>query len=113
MFQINERIQIPDEELQFSFARSGGPGGQNVNKVSSKAILRWNLATNNSVSGEVKARLRSLQRRRITVDDEIVIQSQEYRDQERNRQACLDKLRDLLIQASFVPRPRRASKPTR
>ncbi|MFL5341335.1 MAG: alternative ribosome rescue aminoacyl-tRNA hydrolase ArfB [Gemmataceae bacterium] len=113
MFAVNERIQIPDDELQFTYARSGGPGGQNVNKVSSKAVLRWNLGANGSVPAEIKARLRGTQRRRITVDDEIVIQSQEYRDQERNRLACLEKLREFLIDASFVPKPRRSSKPTR
>ena len=72
--EINERIHIRTEELVFSFARSGGPGGQNVNKVSSKAILRWNLAANHSVPQTVKARLRTLQRNRITGDDELVIQ---------------------------------------
>ena len=111
--EITGTIVVPEEELRFTFARSGGPGGQNVNKVSSKAVLRWSLAANSSVPAEIKARLRTLQRGRITVGDEIVIQSQEYRDQERNRQACLDKLRDFLLQASIVPRTRRASKPSR
>jgi len=113
MFQVNDRLQIADEELQFSYARSGGPGGQNVNKVSSKAVLRWSLAANRSIPEEVKARLRARQRRRITVADEIVIQSQEFRDQERNRHACLEKLTQYLLEAVFVPRPRRPSKPTR
>ena len=113
MFQVNEQIQIPDEELQFAYARSGGPGGQNVNKVSSKAVLRWSLAANTSVPDMVKARLRGQQRRRVTVDDEIVIQAQEYRDQEKNRQACLEKLREVLVQAAFIPKPRRPSKPSR
>ena len=111
--EINERIHIRTEELVFSFARSGGPGGQNVNKVSSKAILRWNLAANHSVPQTVKARLRTLQLNRITGDDELVIQSQEFRDQEKNKQACLDKLRDYLLQAAAVPKVRRPSKPSR
>lgn len=113
VFEIDDRFAIPDEELVFTFARSGGPGGQNVNKVSSKAVLHWNLSANMSVPTEVKARLRTLQRNRITGDDELVIQSQEFRDQEKNKLACLDKLREFLVQASFVPKARRPSKPTR
>jgi ribosome-associated protein len=113
MLQINHYLQIPAEELHFSFARSGGPGGQNVNKVASKAVLRWSLRTNVSVPEHVKTRLRSLHRNRVTADDEIVIQSQRYRDQERNRQDCLDKLREFILQAAALPKPRRATKPTR
>ena len=113
MLHVNHYIQIPDEELHFSFARSSGPGGQNVNKVASKAVLRWSLAKNGSVPEQIKVRLRSLQRNRITSEDDIVIQSQRYRDQERNRQDCLDKLRELILQASSIPKSRHATKPTR
>ena len=113
MFEIDTRIRIPDDELEFSFARSGGPGGQNVNKVSSKAILRWSLAVNSTVPAEIKERLRTLFRNRITGDDELVIQAQNHRDQERNKLECLDRLREMLLQASFVPKARRASKPSR
>jgi ribosome-associated protein len=113
MFVVNERIQIPDDELQFSFARSGGPGGQNVNKVSSKAILHWNLGLNTSVAAEIKDRLRTLQRNRVTVEDELVIQAQNYRDQERNKLECLERLREMLLQAAEVQKKRRPSRPTR
>lgn len=113
MVQINEYLAIPDDELAFTYARSGGPGGQNVNKVASKAVLRWSLARNASMPGHVKARLRTLFRSRITTDDELVIHSQEFRDQERNRQACLEKLRDMVKQAAIVPKVRRPSKPSR
>jgi ribosome-associated protein len=113
VFEINDRFGIPEDELLFTYARSGGPGGQNVNKVSSKAILHWSLSTNNSVPAEIKARLRTLHRNRISGDDELVIHSQEFRDQERNRLACLEKLREFLLQASVLPKVRRPSKPSR
>jgi len=113
MLWINNAIQIPDEELEFSFARSGGPGGQNVNKVASKAILHWHMAGNTSVPEPIKERLRALNRRRITADDEFVLQSQKYRDQDRNRQDCLEKLREFILQAVAVPKPRKVSRPTR
>jgi ribosome-associated protein len=113
MLVINERFAIPDSELEFTFARSGGPGGQNVNKVSSKAVLRWRLGENTSLPEEVKARLRGLERRRVTTEGDLVISSQTYRDQERNRQACLDRLREMVLRALAVPKPRRPTKPTR
>src|SRR5260370_38980902 len=103
MLAINDQIQIPDDELVFSFARSGGPGGQNVNKVASKAFLHWSIAQNTSVPDDVKRRLRTLFPSRITVEDELVIQSQEFRDQEKNRLACLDKLLDFLLKREMVP----------
>src|SRR5438552_1198077 len=113
MLTVNAEIQIPDDELHWSFVRSGGPGGQNVNKVASKAVLRWDLAASPGVPEAVKARLRTLQRRRITNDGELIVTSQRWRDQDRNRQDCLDKLREMLLEASAVPQPRRATKATR
>jgi ribosome-associated protein len=113
MLEVNERIQIPDEEFRWSFVRSGGPGGQNVNKVASKAVLHWDLGASPSVPEEVKVRLRTLQRRRITTEGVLVMTAQRFRDQEKNRQDCLDKLRELLLQAAAVPKPRKPSKPTR
>jgi len=113
MLEINDRIQIPDGELHWSFARSGGPGGQNVNKVASKAVLRWDLAGSPSVPGEVKARLRALFPGRITQEGELLITSQLYRDQERNRQDCLAKLRSLLLEAARRPRARKPTRPSR
>src|SRR6202011_4779269 len=76
MLRITETLAIPETELSWSFARAGGPGGQNVNKVSSKAVLRWDVAASPSVPEEVKARLRTQQRRRITTEGELVLSSQ-------------------------------------
>jgi ribosome-associated protein len=113
MLEINEQIRIPDAEFAWSFVRSGGPGGQNVNKVASKAVLRWNLAASPSVPDEVKVRLRTQQRRRITGEGELVLNSQRYRDQGRNVEDCLEKLRAMILQAAVVPRARKATRPSR
>jgi ribosome-associated protein len=113
MLHINDQIRIPESEFQWSFVRAGGPGGQNVNKVASKAVLRWDLARSPSLPVEAKTRLRAQQRRRITSAGELILNSQRFRDQEKNRQDCLDKLRDLVRQALLRPKLRKLTKPTR
>lgn len=113
MLEITPQIHIPDSELEWTFVRSGGPGGQNVNKVASKAVLRWHLDASPSVPDAVKSRLRTQQRRRITGEGDLVLNSQRYRDQGRNVEDCLEKLRQMVLQATVLPRPRRASRPSR
>jgi ribosome-associated protein len=113
LLEINDRLRIPLDEFEWMFVRSGGPGGQNVNKVASKAVLRWNLAASLSIPEEVKSRLRAHHRRRMTTAGELLVSSQRYRDQERNRQDCLEKLGEFLKQAALPPKPRRPTKPTR
>jgi ribosome-associated protein len=113
MLIINDKVCIPDSELRWSFVRAGGPGGQNVNKVASKAVLRWDFAGSPSMPADIKARLWTQQRRRITSEGELVLTSQRFRDQEKNRQDCLDKLRELVRQAAIVPKLRRPTRPTR
>ena len=113
MLEINERLRIPEEEFSWSFVRSGGPGGQNVNKVASKAVLRWNVVASPSVPDDIKARLQQQQRSRITSEGDLLFTSQRYRDQERNRLDCLEKLAGILRAASVVPKKRRKTKPSR
>src|SRR6184192_3934541 len=113
MLEITAQLRIPDGELQWSFVRSGGPGGQNVNKVASKAVLRWNLAASPSLLEDVKARFRAQQRNRITIDGDLIVTSQRFRDQERNKEDCLEKLRHMILQATLIPKPRKPSKPGR
>ena len=112
MLIVDERIAIPRDEFQFDFARSGGPGGQNVNKVASKAILRWNPSTSPSLPPAVKARLLLGLASRLTVLGELVITSQATRDQGRNIEDCLDKVRRLVLAAARPPKLRRPTKPT-
>jgi ribosome-associated protein len=113
MFEINQRLSIPDEEFDWSYARSSGPGGQNVNKVASKALLRWDVSASPSLPTDVKARLRIQQANRITIEGVLILTSQQHRDQERNRQDCLDKLRAMLLQAAAIPKKRRPTRPSR
>jgi ribosome-associated protein len=113
MLAINDKIRIPDGEFDWSFVRSGGPGGQNVNKVASRAVLRWNVAASPSVPDDVKARFLARLKQRITTEGELLLSSQRYRDQDRNRQDCLDKLREWIVQALVVPKKRRPTKPSR
>lgn len=109
---VNEYIQIPLAELEFSFARSGGPGGQNVNKVNSKAVLRWQISLTQSLPYGVKARFLSTYASRLTTDGEFILTSQKFRDQPSNIEDCLQKLREMLEAVATAPTPRRATKPS-
>jgi ribosome-associated protein len=112
MIIVNDRITIPESELAVDFARSGGPGGQNVNKVASKAILRWNPRTSESLPEAVRARLLSALSNRLTNDGDLIITSQRTRDQSRNLEDCREKLRLFVLDAANPPRPRRPTRPT-
>jgi ribosome-associated protein len=106
-------MMIPRRELTFTFARAGGPGGQNVNKVSSKVLLRWNPSATTSLPEDVKARLLAMLRGRLTNEGDLLITSQRYRDQARNIEDCVEKLHALLQQAARPPKQRKKTKPTR
>ena len=113
MPDIPANLQIPDTELEWTYVRSSGPGGQNVNKVASKAVLRWNAVATTALPEDVKSRLLAQQAGRLTSEGDLLLTSQRYRDQERNRQDCLEKLSVLVLAASVVPKVRKKKKPTR
>ncbi len=110
---IADEFQVPPRELSFSFSRSSGPGGQNVNKVNSKATLRWNARRSPSLPEAVRQRFLARFARRLTAGGEIIVVSQRYRDQGRNVADCLAKLRELIQSVAAPPTPRKPSRPTR
>jgi ribosome-associated protein len=113
MLVINERISIPLREFRWTYARSSGPGGQNVNKVSSKVMLTWVPADSPQLPPAVRQRLLAQQQARINLRGELQITSDRYRDQPRNRADCLDRLQQMLVRAATPPKRRRPTKPTR
>jgi ribosome-associated protein len=113
MLTISRSFQIPDSEIELSYVRSSGPGGQNVNKVSSKCQLRWNAVRSPSVPAFHRERLLERLRPRLTREGDVLLSSDTYRDQGRNREECLEKLRALLIAALHVPKARKETEPTR
>ncbi len=112
MLTINDQISIRVAELHFSYARSPGPGGQHVNKVNSKAILKWPVETTAALPDEVKQRFINRYARRITKEGVVVIQSHRYRDQGRNVADCLHKLREMILSVVNQPKPRKPTKVT-
>ncbi len=112
MLEITPDLSIPLNELQFEFIRASGPGGQNVNKVSSAVQLRFDIQNSDSLPEEIKARLVRLAGKRLTKDGVLVLEARRYRTQEQNRQAALDRLVALIQQALPQPEERRPTRPS-
>lgn len=112
MLRINDRITLDERELEERFIRASGPGGQNVNKLSTAVQLRFNARRSLSLPNDVAIRLMRLAGSRLTQDGVIVITAQRHRTQERNRQDALARLTALIIEAAVPPRVRRPTRPT-
>ncbi len=112
MVRINENITLADWELSESFTRSSGPGGQNVNKVSSAVELRFEAARSPHLSDAVKRRLKRIAGRRWTLDGAIVIRAEETRSQTRNRELARERLVEMISQALIAPKYRVKTRPT-
>lgn len=113
MLKISETIVIPESEIRFTAVRSRGPGGQNVNKVSSAVHLRFDAANSTALPDDVRERLLRLNDHRITEAGIINIKAQNSRSQEKNRIDALDRLRDLVQQATVVPKLRKKTRPAK
>ena len=104
---------IPEEELMFEFARSGGPGGQKVNKTETKVTVRWNVDKSKAFDDVQKARIRDLLHHRINKHGELMLSSEEERSQIRNRQIVIERLNEMVGGAIIPPKVRKPTKPSR
>ena len=112
MIRVTHTISIDDDELDEQFVRASGPGGQNVNKVSTAVELRFDVRRSPNLPGDVRARLERLAGRRLTREGVLIISAQRHRTQERNRQDARERLIELIRRAAVAPIPRRATRPT-
>ncbi len=111
--RVNGSVTIPESELEFAAIRSQGAGGQNVNKVASAVQLRFDAARSSALPPAARERLLALRDHRISADGVVVIKAQQFRSQEQNKAAALERLAELVRRALIVPKVRRKTKPTR
>jgi ribosome-associated protein len=112
MIEIGPTIKLDENELHFEFVRAAGPGGQNVNKVSTAAQLRWDVRATQALTPEVKERLLRLAGSRMTSEGVLMIEARRYRTQEQNRYDAIQRLIALVQKALEVPKTRRATRPS-
>ena len=112
MMVVTPRIAIDERELEETFVRASGPGGQNVNKLSTAVQLRFDVRRSPSLPDDVRARLERLAGSRLTGEGVLIIVAQRHRTQERNREDARERLIELIRRAAVAPTPRRATKPT-
>ncbi|MBF0379498.1 MAG: aminoacyl-tRNA hydrolase [Magnetococcales bacterium] len=113
MIVINGKLQIPESEIQFDFVSCSGPGGQNVNKVSSGVQLRFNIFKNKSLPKDTKERVIRLAKRRVNANGTLIIDAHQHRTQNRNKQDALERLLQLLHRATIKPKKRVKTRPTK
>jgi ribosome-associated protein len=109
---VNSQIVLPASELRLRSVRSSGPGGQRVNKVSTKAVLTWDFARSTSLPDDVRTRFEKRFLNHITAAGQVIVTSQRYRDLGRNTEDCIDKLRQMILRVAREPIRRRPTRPT-
>ena len=112
MIKVSPSITIPESELKITFIRSPGPGGQNVNKVATAALLRFNVLDSASLPEEVRQRLLAVIGKKLTKEGDLIFKASRYRTQARNKQDALDRLQELLKRAAVPPKKRKKTKPS-
>lgn len=110
---VNSNLTIPKSEFQVQYVRSPGPGGQNVNKVATKAIVHWAVYQSPALAEPVKHRLMLAQKNRINQDGQLVVSSHENRTQQQNLAACMGRIQQMILAALHPPKKRKPTKPTK